>query len=52
MADSDADVADPRRAAAEGLAPPPSGRPNSLTSSAPATLNRSVIVAFIEALSS
>ncbi len=28
-----------------------SGRPNSLTSSAPATLNRSVMVAFIEALS-
>ena len=28
------------------------GRPNSFTSSAPATLNRSVIVAFIEALSS
>ena len=26
------------------------GRPNSLTSSAPATLNRSVIVAFIDAL--
>ena len=29
-----------------------SGRPNSFTSSAPATLNRSVIVAFIDALSS
>jgi hypothetical protein len=28
-----------------------SGRPNSLTNSAPATLNRSVIVAFIDALS-
>ena len=28
-----------------------SGRPNSLTSSAPATLNRSVIEAFIDALS-
>ena len=28
-----------------------SGRPNSLTSSAPETLNRSVMVAFIDALS-
>ena len=48
----DADVAHPSRLGLEGAALLVSGRPNSLTSRAPDTLKRSVMVLFIWALRS